>query len=182
VVEQIGNSGENESQVIVFAGSGIGKTVAAVGIAIRTISAGGKVIFVYFAGPEHPTLGEIKSATAFGGNWRTIGIKSEAKEPSYLDDFTESVDTVEEAINIAQTIWSSECDLLVLDNITHHVACGSVDITRIIDIIDSRAPRTSIVLTGVFAPDLLIDRADVVTNFCNTKQPGDNDSEYMMGD
>lgn len=182
MVEQIGNSSENKSQVIVFTGSGIGKTVAAVGIAIRTISAGGRVIFVYFTGPEHPTLGEIKSASALGANWRTIGIKSEVKETSYLNYLTESVDTVEEAINMAQTIWSSECDLLVLDNIIHHVACGSVDVSRIVDIIDSRAPRTNIVLTGEFTPDMIIDRADVVTDFCNIKQPGGNDRKQMRGD
>lgn len=180
-MDKTGNKSKVANQIIVFTGSGIGKTNAAIGIAVRTISIGGRVIFVYFTGPQHPTLGEVKAAAVISGNWRTIGIKSEAKDPSYLDDFSESVDTVKEAINMAQTIWSSECDLLILDNITHHFACGSIDIAQVIAIIDNRSPNTSIVLTGLSAPESLIEKADVVTEFLEIKQPTDTDMHLRKG-
>jgi cob(I)alamin adenosyltransferase len=175
------DKGKAAGQIIVFIGPGRGKTTAAVGTALRTIATGGKVIFVYFTGPQHPALGEVKTAAAISGNLRMIGIKSEAKDPSYLDDFSESVDTVKEALNMAQTIWPYECDLLILDDITHHLACGSIDITQVIALIDNRPPNTNIVLTGPSAPKSLIERADIVTEFLKIKQPPNSDMYLRQG-
>jgi len=175
------NKGEAIGQVIVFIGPGKGKTTAAVGTALRTIDAGGKVIFVYFTGPQHPKLGEVNIANAIRINWRMIGIKSESKDPSYLDEFYESVDTVKEALKLARTIWSYECELLILDNITHHLASGSIDDTQLIALIDNRPPNTSIILTGPSAPDWLIEKADVVTEFLKIKQSPDTDMRLRQG-
>jgi cob(I)alamin adenosyltransferase len=173
--------GKVGGQVAVFTGPGKGKTTAAVGIALRTIARGGKVIFVYLKGPQHPVLGEVRTAAAFGSNWRTIGIKSEAKDISYLDDFSESVDTVKEALTMAQTIWLYECDLLILDNISYQLACGSIDIAQVIALIDNRPPNVSIVLTGPSVPEPLIKRADLVTEFLKIKQPPNADMHLRRG-
>ncbi|HEX79377.1 MAG TPA: cob(I)yrinic acid a,c-diamide adenosyltransferase [Dehalococcoidia bacterium] len=181
MAQRTGNNGIPVNQVIVFTGSGRGMTAAAIGVAARTISIGGRVIFVYFTGPKHPVLGEIKSAAIINKNWITVGIRSVAKEPCYLNDFSESVDTVEEAMDMALKKWSSECDVLVLDSITRHIACGSISVSRVIDLIDSRSPETSIILTGPYAPDALIERADVVTEFLSVKQPADIEIQFLRG-
>jgi len=110
-----------------------------------------------------------------------VGIKSEAKDSSYLDDFSESVDNVQEALNTAQSIWSHECDLLILDDITRHIDCGSIDMAQVIALIDNRPPKTSIILTGLSAPELLIQRADLVTEFLAIKQPPDADLYLSRG-
>ena len=52
---------------------------------------------------------------------------------------------VKEAINMAQTIWSYECDLLIIDNITYHFVCGSINIAQVIALIDNKLSSTSIV-------------------------------------
>ena len=96
-----------KGEVIVFTGPGRGKTTAALGTAIRSFAHGGKVIFIHFTGPEYPVLGEVKAAASLGSNWRMIGIKGEAKDISYLDDFTETVDTAREALTMAQKVWST---------------------------------------------------------------------------
>jgi len=158
-------------EVAVFIGPGKGKTTAALGFALRTIGQGGKVIFVHFKGPEHPVLGEVKTTGALGSNWRTIGIKSEAKDASYLADFTESVDTVREAMAMAHDLWLHECDLLVLDDISLHLDRRSIDIAQVLAVIDDRPPNTSIILTGSSAPEPIMQRADLVTEFLKIKQP-----------
>jgi len=168
-------------RVTVFTGPGKGKTTAALGIALRIIAQGGKVIFVHFTGPEYPVLGEVKTATTLGANWRMIGIKSEAKDLSYLDDFSESVDTVKEALTMAQTIWLYECDLLILDNITYQLACESIDIAQVITLIDNRPPNVSIALTGPSAPESVIEKADLVTEFLEIKRPPNADMRLRRG-
>jgi len=158
-------------RVIVFTGVGKGKTTAALGTALRIIAQGGKVIFVYFTGPEYPVLGEVKTAAKLGSKWRMIGIKSEAKNLSYLADFSGSVDTVKDALAMAQARWLYECDLLILDDITYQLACGSIDVAQVIALIDNRPVNASIVLTGPSAPESIIERADLVTEFLEIKPP-----------
>ena len=160
-----------KSLTLIFTGLGKTKTAAAIGTAMRTIASGGRVIIVYFTGPLESVLGEVESTVAFRNNYRTIGIMSEAKDPSYLKSFSETVGTVKEAVNKAKAIWSYECELLILDNITQHFATGCVDITDVIKIMEDRLPTTSIIITGLNAPESLIDKADVVTDFLITKQP-----------
>ena len=160
-----------ESEVIVFTGPGKGKTTAALGLSLRTIGQGGKVIFVRFTGPGHPVLGEVKTAAAIGDRLRMIGIKSEASDVSYLNDFSESVDTVAEALAMAREVWVRECDLLVLDDITHHLERGSIDIAQVLHLIDSKPPNTNILLTGSSAPEPIMQRANIVTEFLQIKRP-----------
>lgn len=167
------NEGGAEGRAIVFTGLGKGKTRAALGVVLRKISQGKKVIFVYFTGPHHPVLGEVKSAAAFGGIWRMIGIKSQAKDVSYLNDFSESVDTATEALAMAHDQWLYECDLLVLDDISPHLDCGTIDVAQVLELIDNRPPNTDIVLTGSSVPESIVRRADLVTEFLKIKSPSD---------
>jgi len=162
---------KDEGEVIVFTGLGKGKTTAAVGVALRAIGDDEKVIFVHFTGPQHPVLGEVKIAAAIGGNLRMIGIRSEAKDVSYLNDFSESVDTVADALAMAHDVWIWECDLLVLDDIGPHLERGSIDMAQVLSLIDDRPPNTSIILTGPSAPEPIMQRASLVTEFLRIKQP-----------
>ena len=164
-----GDKGRDKGEVIVFTGPGKAKTTAALGVALRTIGYDKKVIFVYFTGPRYSVSGEVKTAVATGGNWRMIGIKSEAKDASYLDDFAELVDNTQEALTMARTLWLHECDLLILDDITFHLDRGSINITQVLALIDDRPSDKTILLTGPSAPVLILQRADLVTHFLDIK-------------
>jgi len=161
----------DKGEVIVFTGQGKGKTTAALGVALRTIGQGGKVIFIRFTGPRHSVLGEVKAAVAIGGNFRMIGVRSEATDVSYLDGFSESVDTVADALAVARDVWIRECDLLVLDDISHHLERGSIDIAQVLPLIDSRPLNTTILLTGSSASEPIMQRANLVTEFLQIKRP-----------
>ena len=162
---------KDKGEVLVFTGPGKGKTTAAIGVACRVIAQGGRVVFVYFTGPLYPVLGEVKAAAALGGNWRMIGIKSEAIDAAYLNGFSESVDTVKEALAMAHNLWLHECELLVLDDINPHLNRKTIDIPQVIALLDDRPPNTSIILTGQSAPEVIMKRADLVTEFLQIKQP-----------
>ena len=175
------SEGGTEGRVIVFTGPGKGKTRAALGAVIRFIASGRRAIFIYCTGPQHPLLGEVKTAAAIGDNWRMIGIKSEAKDISYLAEFTESVDTVREALAMAHDLWLHECDLLVLDDIFPHLDRGSIDIAQVLSLIDNRPPNTSIILTGQSAPEPIVYRADSVSDFLKIKQPPNDGMHLRRG-
>jgi len=160
-----------EGELIVFTGSGKGKTTAALGVALRTIGQGGKVIFIHFTGPQCPVPGEIKTATRIGSSLRMVGVRSEAGDISYLDDFSESVDSVTEALVKAHDVWVQECDLLVLDDIGHHLEQGSIDVAEVMALIDDRPPNVGILLTGTSIPGPIVQRAELVTEFLLIKEP-----------
>lgn len=158
-------------RVEVFMGAGRGKTTTALGAALRVIACGGRVIFVHFAGPLSPMLGEVRAATVFGRNWRMVGIREQTKDNAYLDQFSELVDTVRDAVAMAYTVWIYECELLILDDIGPHLNAQSIDLGQILTLIGNRPANTSIILTGQSAPEPIVQRADLCTNFVAIKEP-----------
>lgn len=174
---KLGNKGE----VILLIGLGRGKTATALGIALRVIMYGGRVVFIHFSGPQYPELGEVKAAIALGDSLRMIGIRSEASNPSYLNDFYETVNTVAEALATAGNVWIKQCNLLVLDDIGHKLDQGRVDIAQVLAIIEDRPPDVSIILTGRSAPKMIIKKADLVTEFVDAKQPSPTSMSLRKG-
>jgi cob(I)alamin adenosyltransferase len=160
------------AQVIVFTGSGKGKTTAALGLACRALGHGRKAAFLHFTGPKRPQLGDVLSARVLAGGLRMIGIASQAADPSYLDQFDETVPTVEAALDRAkQMLLAGECDLLVLDDINPLLDQGLVEQSIVIGLIETKPPSATVVLTGRSAPEAILELADIVTNFAEVKHP-----------
>jgi cob(I)alamin adenosyltransferase len=161
----------SEGRVIVLTGTGKGKTTAALGAALRAIAYLARVVFIYFTGPQFPELGEVKGSAGIRDSLRIIGIKSEARQASYLDSFSESVDTVADALSMARNVWVKQCDLMVLDDIGSQLERGSVDVSQVLALIEEKPPNVSIILTGRSIPSVLKDRADSITEFVDIKHP-----------
>ena len=101
-----------------------------------------------------------------------IGIASQAADPSYLDQYDETVPTVEAALDRAkQMLTGGECDLLVLDDINPLLDQGLVEHTVAIGLIEMKPPSATIVFTGRSAPDAVVELADIVTDFEEVKHP-----------
>ena len=167
-----GNESVETGRVIVHTGLGKGKTTAALGLAYRALGHGGRVVIIFFTGPEHPQMGDIRAAATLGEDLRTIGIKSQATDVTYLADFAESTDTVKEALALARELLTQgNCDLLVLDDINPLLHDGTIDTAQVVALIDEKPPNVDLVLTGRFAPQTIIDRADTVTDFVPIKHP-----------
>ena len=97
------------------------------------------------------------------------GIKTEVQDISALDGFTESVNTVETALAMAHDRWLHEFDLIVVDDISPHLERGDINTAQVLALLDNRPPDTSIILTGASSPELLIRKADLVTEFRQLK-------------
>ena len=163
---------EQVGQVIVFTGGGKGKTTAAVGLACRALGHGGKAAFVHFTGPVRPSLGEVRSIKLLGLKIMMIAIRSQAAQESYVDQFDESVPTVDAALDRARDlVRDPDCSLVVLDDINPLLADQEIDPERVRELIEDRPKPTTIVLTGRFAPQWLIELASIVTDFAEVKHP-----------
>ncbi|MGB5933587.1 MAG: cob(I)yrinic acid a,c-diamide adenosyltransferase [Anaerolineae bacterium] len=177
-----GNELEESGQVIVHTGLGKGKTTAALGLAYRALGHGWRVVFICFTGPEYPQMGDVRAATALGGNLRMIGVESQARDVSYLADFAESTPTAETALDLAREVLiQGKCDLLVLDDINPLLYEGTIDTAQVVALIDEKPPNATIVLTGRFAPQAIIERADTVTDFAEIKHPSQAGIEPRKG-
>ncbi|MFC1861177.1 cob(I)yrinic acid a,c-diamide adenosyltransferase [Chloroflexota bacterium] len=158
-----------EGEVLLFIGHGKGKTSSALGVAGRSIAYGRKVIFIYFTTPPQPLPGEFKAAVTQNDNWRMMGVFNEKDDASNKDELLERIDTVTEAITKAHDIWLKEYDLLVLDDIGRHIDSGAINIVQVMALLEDRPPNTSIIITGESAPQALIEKANLITEFRRIK-------------
>jgi len=163
---------ELEGSVVVFTGGGKGKTTAAVGLACRALGHGGKAAFVYFTGPLRPSLGEVRSIKLLGPRVAMLAIRSQAAQESYVDQFDESVPTLDAALDRASDLLRDpECSLLVLDDVNPLLAERTIHPERIRELIERKPEPATIVFTGRFAPDWLVEMANIVTDFAEVKHP-----------
>ena len=173
---------EEQGEVIVFTGRGRGKTTAALGLACRAVGHGKTAVIIHFTGPNHPELGDVIATVGLGAKLKTVGIECQADNPQYLDDFDESVPTLEAALDRAsQLVTGGECDVLVLDDINPLLHQGSVEAATVIDLVSDKPRTTTIILTGPFAPEALLKVADMVTDFAVVKPPADARIEPRKG-
>jgi len=158
--------------VVVFTGGGKGKTTAAVGLACRSVGHGGRAVLVYFTGPTRPRLGEVVATEVLGPKLEMIAIHSQAADTGFLEQFDESVPTVEAALQRAGEILSQgDCSLLVLDDINPLLNEGAVHESTIKELIALAPETTTIVLTGRSAPQWALDLASIATDFAEVEHP-----------
>lgn len=150
----------------VYTGEGKGKTTAAIGLAIRTAGAGGRVLFAQFIKKrlcsEHQALSALYPAIEV----RQFGRGCFLRRTPNQRDIESAKRGIKEVAAIAP---KGIYDLIVLDEINVALHHHLVDIQDILELLEARHKKTEIVMTGRYAKDLIIDRADLVTEMCNIK-------------
>ena len=66
---------------------------------------------------------------------------------------------------------SGNFDLVVLDEVNVAMSYGYLDVSDVVQTLERRQNRTSVVLTGRNAPPALCDYADLVTEMREIKHP-----------
>jgi cob(I)alamin adenosyltransferase len=158
--------------VIVYTGNGKGKTTAALGMAMRAIGRGWKVLMVQFMkGTWH--YAELDTAKRLAPDFEIVPLGKGFYK--ILDDhFTEEDhhDAAHHALQFArEKMESGEYDLLILDEVNNAVSTGLLPLDAVMSLLDAKPSDFSIVLTGRSAPQELIDRADLVTEMREVKHP-----------
>ena len=156
--------------VIVYTGSGKGKTTAALGLALRTLGHNQKVAIIQFIKGSW-TTGEEKAFKNFKDkiSWHSLGEGFTWETQDRIRDEK----LVKEAWNLAVEYLKEETyKLIILDEINIALKLGYISSKEIINSITKyKCKNNHVVLTGRSAPESIIKFADLVSEIKVVKHP-----------
>ncbi|MCG0274603.1 MAG: cob(I)yrinic acid a,c-diamide adenosyltransferase [Thermosediminibacteraceae bacterium] len=159
--------------VLVYTGNGKGKTTAALGLALRAIGHGEKVYMIQFM-KGSPEYGEVQ-AIKYLPNFQLVQ-KGRDCFVKKGDPHPEDLRLAREGLDLARkVIASGEYDLIILDEINVAVDYGLVQEEEVLGLIDLKPEATTLVLTGRYATEKLMEKADMVSEVREIKH------HYMKG-
>lgn len=150
----------------VYTGNGKGKTTAAIGLAIRAAGSGLKVYLGQFIKQmEYSEVNILKSIE--GITWELYGTNGCIfNRPVNEQD----MQGVEYGMKRAgEVIMSEEFDVVILDEIFIPLSLDMIGEDDINELISRKPDSVELVLTGRYAPDYIIEMADLVTEMKEVK-------------
>ena len=146
--------------VQVYTGDGKGKTTAAIGLAVRAMGAGMRVLFAQFL--KKGEFSEIKALRCFGEQIRILqfGSGKFVRGRPQKQDFQRALNGLRE---IEKEMLSGRYDLVVLDEANVAMDMGLLSLESVLRLISGRPPGVELVITGRRAPDEIRDAADLVS-------------------
>lgn len=172
-MEKASMSAEGDSgMVIVYTGHGKGKTSAALGLILRAVGHGFRVLMIQFlkGGWDY---GELKSIERLSpeAEIRPLGVGC----VGILDD-TKPIEEHRQAAGdalseVRQAVASGAYDIIILDEINIAVHLELIALEDVLQIIRKRPEKLTLVLTGRFADEQVIEAADLVTEMKEIKHP-----------
>ncbi len=159
---------DHKGYVQIYTGNGKGKTTAALGLALRAAGHGKKTFIGQFLkGQDYGELHALKRLSS------QITIQQFGR--SSFIHVTHDIDPEDVAMVLdglmtcLEAMLSGKYDLIILDEINVAIYFKLINEAEIHKFLDRKPERTEVVLTGRFAPDSLIERADLVTEMKEIK-------------
>ena len=159
---------KNKGLVHVYTGNGKGKTTAAIGLGIRAVGAGFRVLMIQFMKgrrySELDGLQRLKNFTIvqFG---RDEFVSKENPEQVDIDFAQEGLAYAQEAIQ------KNTYDLIILDEINVAVDYHLIPLQDVLQLVQQKPEYLELVLTGRYASPELIKQADLVSEILEIKHP-----------
>ena len=155
--------------VQVYTGEGKGKTTAALGLAVRALGHGRRVLLVRFLKPGEPASGEVLFLQGVAGvEILTSGLGVLARSHDRQAVRESIAATFAEA---RRRILAGECDLAIFDEINNVLHRQLLSLDELLRLIAELPAPVELVLTGRNAPPELIECADLVTRMEKVKHP-----------
>lgn len=157
--------------IIVNTGEGKGKTTAALGVMTRAWGRDMRVGLIQFLKHEKARFGEVRAAERMG--IERIGLGDGWTWTSKDMDETEARAVA--GWDLAQQeIVSGKYDILILDEFTYPLHYNWLALDEVLAWLEENKPEMlHLVITGRYAPERLIEMADLVTEMRNIKHPLD---------
>ncbi len=170
---------KSKGLVIVNTGNGKGKSTAAFGVMTRAWGRGMNVGVIQFLKNENARYGEVRAAEKMGIDWIATGDGWTWTSK----DMDETTARAVHAWHIAQEkISSGAYDILVLDEFTYPLHFGWLETETVLAwLAENKPPQMHLIITGRYAPDALIDFADLVTEMREIKHPYKNGIKAQAG-
>lgn len=152
----------------IYTGSGKGKTTAALGLALRAAGYRMKTYIAQFL--KGQKYGELDSIRKFVplitieqfGRDAFIHIKEETKE--------QDVEKAQKGLKACfDAMLSGKYQIIILDEINVALHFNLLQEEEVHRFLDQKPPHIEVILTGRYAPQSLVDRADLVTEMKEIK-------------
>lgn len=154
--------------VQIYTGNGKGKTTAAIGLGVRATGEGLAVAMVQFMkGRRYSEIDAIEKIPGFTVTQFGRDEFVSKKDPAQVD-----IDLAREGLAYAKKIVSDgKHDVVILDEINVALDFRLVALDDVLRMIESRPAHVELILTGRYAPEELIELADLVTDVGEVKHP-----------
>ncbi|HOW58420.1 MAG TPA: cob(I)yrinic acid a,c-diamide adenosyltransferase [Candidatus Omnitrophota bacterium] len=167
---------KNKGLIIVFTGNGKGKTTAALGVAMRMIGHGKKVVMVQFL---KSGSGESQAAKKFGSAFK---IWSLGKGFTWQHSPAENKKIVREAWRKCREILKDpRYALAIFDEINYCMEYKLLDPQKVIQELRKKTNAKHVILTGNGLPGEILDVADLVTEMKCIRHPFQNSLPAQAG-
>ena len=156
----------------VYTGNGKGKTTAALGLALRAVGHGLRVLMIQFM-KGNLSYGELESARKLSPYLKIVPMGRQVfvskSHPDPLD-----LEHAQDGFSMAKkAIENKEYDIVILDEINVAIDYGLVPLSDLLHLLESKPQEVGIVLTGRNAKSEIIERADLVTEMVERKHDYD---------
>lgn len=143
----------------IYTGNGKGKTTAALGLAIRTVGAGGNVFIGQFL--KSGDYSEINSLKKMGDQVTVehYGLKRFVKGQPTSDDIEAGMKGYR---RVTEVIEKGEFDLIILDEANIAVKYHIFSEKDLLDLFEKKPDHVELVVTGRDATPKVMERADMV--------------------
>lgn len=163
--KNIFNDMEKLGYIHLYTGNGKGKTTASLGVAIRTLCAGGKVFMGQFV--KGMKYSEAKLGTFFPDfEIKQYGQGCFIKRTPTEKDFEMAKEGLFEC---REKLSSGNYNLIILDELNIALHFSLFTIEDVLEMIRQKAVCTEVIITGRYAPEKLIEIADLVTEMKEIK-------------
>ena len=169
---------EKPGLIMVFTGDGKGKTTAAVGQAVRALGHGYRVYMIHFM--KGRDYGEFLS---------TAGMPNLTIVRAGRDSFVnrEKPDPVDVELardgfkKAGEAVLSGDYDLVVLDEINVAVDYGLISKDELLELLQKKPERVSVILTGRSASPEVVRAADLVSEILSIKHHYEKGADCCPG-
>lgn len=159
------SEGIGKGFIQVYTGNGKGKTTAALGISLRSLCAGNKVFFGQFM--KGQDYSELKAGETFENfTMEQFGTPEFLTGKPSENDFENARKGL---ARMKEVLASGEYQMVVFDEINTTLFFELLDVKDVLEVLDLKPEGTEVILTGRYAPDEIIERADLVTEMKEIK-------------
>ena len=163
---------ESKGLLIVYTGNGKGKTTAALGMCVRAVGYDWKVCIIQFIKGSWK-YGELKGIKRLAPNVELhtvgegfVGIIDDDK--SFEEHRAAALKGVQFALD---QIRSGKYHLVILDELNVAMDLGLVTDEEAQSLIEARGEKQHLVITGRNASDIVLEKADLITEMQETRHP-----------
>ena len=157
----------------IYCGDGKGKTTASMGLAVRAIGHGFRVVITQFLkdgnSSELKVLSTFENATIISGK-DVVGFSFQMSEEEKAIVTKNHNDHLNQAIEICE---KGECDVLVLDELLSAISTKLIDYDRLIGFLNNKPAQLEVIITGRNPNAELLELADYVCDIHKVKHPYD---------